>query len=266
MYGKRKNLYRLTHYQAALESYEAALSVRDDAYEVWYGRGKALTKLNRLEDAIESFERSLQLNPQSAKTWASLGQALMHQEKDEAAISKFDKAIELLPADSSKAAPFWTHKGFLLKRLGQYQAALGCFDRSIKLNPKAARTWHYRGLTLMNLGQYDQAYESFESGLKFQAYDHKSWLSLGWALEKMGAYEKAIEAYNQSLTIEPDQPFAFYCQARCYALLQNQSSAMEHLRRAISLHPESYAQRAMSDPVLRGVQTKALVMGALSSR
>ena len=118
----------------------------------------------------------------------------------------------------------------------------------------------------MNLGEYDRAYESFESGLKFQAYDHKSWMSLGWALEKMGAYEKAIEAYNQSLTIEPDQSFAFYRQARCYALLKDQSSAMEYLRRAISLHPESYAQRSMSDPVLRCVQTKALVMGALSSR
>ena len=56
--------------------------------------------------------------------------------------------------------------------------------------------------------------------MQCQAYDHKSWLCLGWALEKMGDYTQAIEAYNKSLSIEPDQSFAFFRQARCYALLR----------------------------------------------
>ena len=116
----------------------------------------------------------------------------------------------------------------------------------------------------MNMRRYDEAYDSFETALKHQAYDHKSWLSLGWALEKIGDYEQAIEAYNKSLTIEPDQSFAFYRQARCYALLKNEASAMEHLRRAISLHPESYHQYSMNDPVLRGVQVRAIMAGVLS--
>ena len=114
----------------------------------------------------------------------------------------------------------------------------------------------------MTMQRYTDAYDNFEQALKYQAYDYKSWLSLGWALEKMGDYKKAIEAYNKSLSIEPDQSFAFYRQARCYAILRQNHSAIEHLRRAISLHPENYIPRSQADPLLRDVQTKALLAGA----
>ena len=53
--------------------------------------------------------------------------------------------------------------------------------------------------------------------------------------------------------------FAFYRQARCYALLHNMYSAVEYLRRAIALHPDTYRQRAMNDPVMQCVHTTALL-------
>ncbi len=269
MYGKSKSLYRLGRYQEAVDSYDQAIAnpMAEGALaaELWYGRGKAFYRLNQLDQALASLEQALAIlqarglgsEPATHKVWASLGQVLMIQRKDEAALENFEKAIALAP----NSALYWTHKGFLLKRLGRYEEALSAFDEALALGNTVAKIWHHRGLTLMKIKRYSEAHHSFTQALKHQAYDYKSWLSLGWALEKMGDYNLAIEAYNKSLAIEPDQSFAFYQQARCYAVLQQTSSAAEYLRRAIALHPEAYVPRSKVDPVFRDVQDRALLVG-----
>mgnify|MGYP001073512781 CR=1 FL=1 len=269
MYGKSKSLYRLGRYQEAVDSYDQAIAspMAEGALaaELWYGRGKAFYRLQQLDEALASLEQALAIlqaiglgsEPSAHKVWASLGQVLMSQRKDAAALEKFDRAIALAPT----SALYWTHKGFLLKRLGRYEEALAAFDEALALGHTVARIWHHRGLTLMKIKRYPEAHHSFTQALKHQAYDYKSWLSLAWALEKMGDYNLAIEAYNKSLAIEPDQSFAFYQQARCYAVLQQPSSAAEYLRRAIALHPEAYAPRSKVDPVFREVQSRAMLLG-----
>ena len=82
----------------------------------------------------------------------------MHQHKDASALKKFNKALKLAPGITQ----YWIHKGFLLRRLGRYEEALGAFDEAIHLEPTAAKTWHHRGLTLMNMQSYPDAHDSFE--------------------------------------------------------------------------------------------------------
>ena len=258
MSGKSKSRYGPLRYRQALATYDRALIARAEDWELWYDRGRLLAHLRRLDEAVASFRHSIALDPRCAKVRVSLGQLLMYQQKDIAALAQFDQALALSP----QAALVWVYKGFALGRLGQYRAALDSFDHAIDLAPKLNEAWHHRGLMLMKLRRYDEGYESFRTALQCQAYDYKGWLCLGWALEKLGDYGLAVEAYNKSLGIEPDQSFAFYRQARCYALLQDPDSAMEHLRRAIALNPKHYQQRVLVDPVLKGIQAEALSVEA----
>ena len=62
-------LNRLKRHQAALESYETAVSIRDWAPDSLHtpalrGRGSALIDLERLEDAQRAYLRSLELDPE----------------------------------------------------------------------------------------------------------------------------------------------------------------------------------------------------------
>ncbi|MEO0540689.1 MAG: tetratricopeptide repeat protein [Cyanobacteria bacterium P01_A01_bin.105] len=247
VYRRSKDLHRLHAYHRAVESYAQALELRPDFYKVWYYRGKALLQLKQLDAAISSFQQALDLHDSDSKVWVSLGKAYLKQQENTKALEHFAKALELSPADGV----IWSYQAYAQKRLGRLEASLASFDQAVALDPLEHQLWYQRALLLIDLKRYGDAAESLTQSLKQQAYSAGGWLAMGWVQQHLGDYERAIEAYDKSLAVEPNQPFAFYNQARCHALLHHADWAMEHLRRAISLRPHVYLEKAQTDPVLK---------------
>ena len=248
-YRKSKNLHRRALYDEAIVSYEQAIQLRSDFYKVWFYRGKALLQLNRIDQAIASFNKAVELYDGDSKLWMVLGRTLLQVQRPQEALRAFNHAIRIEP-DNGNA---WSYQAAALKALGNLEEAFTSLEKSVTLEPDNSRLWHLRGLILLELDQLQLAEESFTMSLKLQAYNHQAWLAMGWVLQKKENYRRAIEAYDKSLAIEPDQPFAFYNQARCHARLGQDTWALEHLRRAMSLDATIYTERAYADPLLQSI-------------
>ena len=59
-------------------------------------------------------------------------------------------------------AEVWVDKGRALAQSGQFQEAIGCFDRALKLKPDHAELWSNKGAALGRLGQSQEALECYE--------------------------------------------------------------------------------------------------------
>ena len=248
-YRKSKNLHRRALYGEAVVSYDQAIQLRPDFYKVWYYRGKALLQLNRNDQAITSLSKAAELYDGDGKIWMLLGRTLLQEQQPQEALTALNNAVRIEPNNATA----WSYHAAALKELGQLEDAIASLEKSVTLEPDDSRLWHLRGLTLLELNWLEAARESFTTSLKIQAYNYQGWLAMGWALQKMEDYGLAIEAYDKSLAIEPDQPFAFYNQARCHARLGQDMWALEHLRRAMSLDPNIYTERAYADPLLQSI-------------
>ena len=55
----------------------------------------------------------------------------------------------------------WTDKGVALNELGNYEAAIVCYDEALRINPKNANAWYNKGVTLGKLGNFEGALEHF---------------------------------------------------------------------------------------------------------
>lgn len=82
-------------FAGAIASYNQALEIRADLYEVWFNRGNALSNLGQLEEAIASYDKAIEFNPDFQEAWHNRGNALSMLGRLEEAKASFDKAKEL---------------------------------------------------------------------------------------------------------------------------------------------------------------------------
>ncbi|PZO51301.1 TPR end-of-group domain-containing protein [Phormidesmis priestleyi] len=93
---------------------------------------------------------------------------------------------------------------------------------------------------------------------------HAAWFNRGLILQRLGRYDDAIISYDRVLKIEPENAFALYNKAKCYALQNNVALAIESLAQAIALDPR-VRENAKSDADFDTIRGNALFQALLES-
>ena len=69
------------------------------------------------------------------------------------------------PALPEKTRTFWNNKGISLAELGQYEEAVHCYDRAIKLDPQCAGSWSNKALALRELRRSNEMLRCIDKAL-----------------------------------------------------------------------------------------------------
>jgi protein O-mannosyl-transferase len=158
----------------AIADLDHAVALDDGYPEAFLDRGEVLVDAGRYADAIRDLDRFLASNPRyapayrlRAEAWAATGRhdraiadldvaiglgtdptayrdrAMAHVQRaeDAAALDDLTRAIELTP----DSAELRSRRGFVLVRLGRYDAALAEFDAAASADPNLALTFVLRG-------------------------------------------------------------------------------------------------------------------------
>ena len=168
--------------QIAVDCYARLLELRSDFWEGWYERGTTLEDLGRFPEAIQNYDRALSLYP-----------------KREA------------------LATIWLRRGNAFQYgLGEYDAALACYDRVLQVQPDDAKAWQHRGNALLyGYHQPDTAISSYRRSLELDPQASLSWRNQGNAFMELRRYSEAVGCYDRVLQLNPDDEIAV--QARLQA-------------------------------------------------
>ena len=224
----------LGDFEGAIASYDKALEIKPDYYEVWDGRGiilcdnleeygKAIAsfdkvleikpndhpalhnlgvglyKLGRLEEAIISYDKALEFKPDFHEALHSRGAALVKLRRFEEAITSFDKALEIKP-DKHES---WYSRGNALDNLGRFEEAITSFDKALEIKPDKHEAWNNRGSILYDLGRLEEAISSYEKALEIKP-NHHAWYNRGASLVNLGRFKEAIPSFDKALEFKPD--------------------------------------------------------------
>jgi tetratricopeptide (TPR) repeat protein len=103
------------------------------------------------------------------------------------------------------------------------------------------------GIELIDSSNYEQAITIFDKAIKLNPDLYEAWFNRGLALRNLSKYQESIKSYLKALTLESDDLDISYEIACCYALQRKVQKSVVYLRKVISLSPEIYIEKVLTD-------------------
>lgn len=121
----------LGDYEAAIESYRAALRIRPEFAKAHNGIGVAHLRLGELDAATRSFRAAVEIDPGFAGAHFNLGIVRERQADWRRAAEHYREAVRHEP----RHVAAWTALGLALWRLGEHGSVVDAFERALALAP-----------------------------------------------------------------------------------------------------------------------------------
>ena len=132
---------------AAIESYNKALSFKPNYAESHCNMGIALKKQGKLKEAVESYNKALSFRPNYADAYYNMGITLKDQGKLEEALEAYSKALAIKP----EYAEVYNNIGIVLQEVGEQKQAVEAYSKAISIKPGYALTYYNMGSALQSL-------------------------------------------------------------------------------------------------------------------
>lgn len=217
-------------YDAAIESYNAMLTIDPSNYDAAVHLGFLYEKEKNLDKAAEFYEKAIASNPEDAQSLGSLAGIYAEQKNTEKAIDAYERAILATTGDTR--IRFRSQLGKILITEQQFEKAAAVYDSLVAVKPENASYQYNLGASLKAQKNFKDATPHLEKAIEIKpdfalAYqelagcyneqgrygdaidmakkgtehtDKKAGLYVQWgeALEKIGSYDEAISVFSRA--------------------------------------------------------------------
>jgi tetratricopeptide (TPR) repeat protein len=233
-FNRGLTLFHLGQFEDAIASYDRALLIKQDSPKAWYNRGGVLGELGHFSEAIASFDVALEIQPDYAEAWSSRGFALLKLGRLSEAVFSYDKALSIEPDDPQN----WYYRGIALAVDQRNSEAIASYDNALEIYPDYPEVWIDRGVVLGQLGQWSEAIDSWDKALEIQPHFYLTWFNRGIALDNLGRRTEAIASYDKAIEINPEFHLAWYNQASSLFHIGEFVEAIKAYDGALQLQPD----------------------------
>ena len=165
----------------------------------------AACQTGRYAELVDYLCTEIELNADYHQAYYLMGLCMAKLGNFLAALECFDKAILLAP----NRAEYFGGRANTLAEICRYADAIADFDHAISLNPIYAEAYNYRGNALLALGDISEAIKSFDESIALNGGSPAAFLNRGNALLQRGFFDLAIASYDRAIALQPHYPMAY---------------------------------------------------------
>lgn len=213
---------------------ESALRDSPNNPDLRFSLGMVYLRERNWEIAIENYQISLKENPRQVRTLFYLGEAYFMNSDFERACASLVEAVKVAPEDAQVRQKYGE---YLSSRLASRSEGLRQLQKARQLDPHLPRVDFDIGKAQFDLTDFRSAAESLESELKARKDDGEAAFFLAEAEAKLGNWQKAQTAYEYALAHGNAEAPAYYGLGRARVELEEYSSAVAPLQKALGLRP-----------------------------
>ena len=173
-------------------------------------------------------------NPESHSAALNIALAALQQNNMSDAIHFMQHASEIAP----KIALYKRNLGELLRRVGQWEAAITSHNMAISIEPKCSENYFLLGLVYNDNCQFELAIHYYRIALYFDKNNGVAWNNLGASLESMGDKQQAKNAYTTAIHLNPKHVEAQNNLGAIYSEEGQIDNARIHFEAAIAANPD----------------------------
>ncbi|MGP0628108.1 tetratricopeptide repeat protein [Nitrospina sp. 32_T5] len=145
---------------------------------------------------------------------------------------------ELRERDKNTKEVLYYRGNFTLYALGDAEAAIGLFEKTLKIDPGFVPARYDLAVAYRGLGQMDAAIAEYEKALKLNPRFPEALSNLGGQYFRRGDVNKAIEKFREAIHIHPNFIQALSNLGAALNKKERYEEAVPFLKRALSLDPE----------------------------
>jgi tetratricopeptide (TPR) repeat protein len=216
--------HRLGQNQAVIR--DATEAIRRDGMfmRAYIWRAKAYEQLGDFNAAIENYTDAIQVEPENPLLWRYRSGAYRQIGNVTAMIADFVQSKRVKP---------WPLTSFVEASLGaRFLSDLNAF---IQENPTNSDAYIARGFVQYTLKDVPATLRDFDEAQRLNPLDAAIYRFQGYLIADR---VRALEAFTRSLTLQ-ESPLTYEARAICYWRLQDLSSAIADITRAIALSPKN---------------------------
>lgn len=186
--------------EAALEAYAAALLLNPTDPYTWYYKGYVLYRMREPTHALPCLDRSLSLQPDAPAVLNHKAFCLEHLERYEEAVTCYRRSLRYRPTDLATR----DHLAGALHQASAFKEALAAVDMTLKISPRRVRTLEHRAEVLRSMKLWEQAEAAFADLVREAPDQFNGWVSRGTINHRLGNLERAIECLRQAVRLRPE--------------------------------------------------------------
>jgi tetratricopeptide (TPR) repeat protein len=191
--------------------------------------------LGNIDAAVLSYQRAISLSPESDFLWNNLGQLLLKKERNEDAINAFQKALESSPQDFLS----WDGLGAAYTRLGIYQNAIVAFKKALEIAPSYGISLAGIGKAYLESGQLNHAKDAFRKAIELDVHLMDAWINLGKCFVQQKCEMEAITVYHRAIEFNPQDSIVWDELGKLHLKRQNYAESISAFQKVISLNPRN---------------------------
>jgi tetratricopeptide (TPR) repeat protein len=170
----------------------------------------------------------------SAEDYFVRGNAYYEAGDYEPAVGAYDRALELIP----DVPEILNNRGNALDKLGRNEEALRDYTRALELRPDRPGTLYNRGIILRRLGRYEDALNDYDRALELEPDNPDTLNNRGFVLDDVGRYDDALKDYDRALELSPDHSYALNNRGVTMLKVERYGDALDDFNRALELKPD----------------------------
>ena len=166
-----------------------------------------------------------------ASGWKNKGDELFEKGDFEGAIGCYDKALEIFPRDPD----LWNKRGLALNELRRYEEAIKSYDKALEHYPRETIVWNNKGVALDNAGNHIEAIRCFDAVIDIDPQDAGAWCNKGVSFGLLGWLNESVECFETAIDINPHHASSWYNKGITLLKLKHNIEANDAIARAREL-------------------------------
>ena len=173
---------------------------KDESYpKIYFFIAQAFKETQDTAKAIEFYKKAVQIDAGDYDSYLQLGQLLTKQKSPEA-IRYLDAAINT----NEGIDEAWYARGYYYQLAGNYEKAMGDYQKTITINPFHAYAFYNAGYIYFTQKNWPLAIRHFELSFKVNDEFEKPVYMIGLTHEAQGKNTEAITFYKRCLQLNPN--------------------------------------------------------------
>lgn len=169
------------------------------------------------------------------RIYTNLGNEYAKAKQYNKAIKCYAKALKL----NSACADACNNMGIVLNKLGKRDQALKYYEKVQKLNPDYKEVYNNLGNLYKQKGQYEKALESYEKALEADPLNSRIYTNTADLYISTGMYNRAIDACQKALKLDKLNINAYNNLGIVYIKTKAYGDAVFYLEKGLKLYPDS---------------------------